>query len=151
MTSTNGSTTGHSADVDIDTLYSYFPGAARAPRPCPEALFSVTLRGQLDGIETLLTVRGMTAEEFRLNLAQVRGLLDAPQAPRCNGLQSKWLRPASSAFLGPDYLPLSISPGPHYGSYPLLVIVEREISYTADVHPVGRSHACDKRQAATPV
>src|SRR5262249_21554297 len=34
---------------------------------------------------------------------------------------------------------------------PLLVIVEREILYAADVHPVGRSRACDKRQAATPV
>jgi hypothetical protein len=32
----------------------------------------------------------------------------------CNGLQSKWLRTAITAFLGPDYLPLSISPGPDY-------------------------------------
>jgi hypothetical protein len=33
---------------------------------------------------------------------------------RCKGLQSKWLRTAIIAFLGPDYLPLSISPGPDY-------------------------------------
>ena len=32
----------------------------------------------------------------------------------CNGLQSKWLRTAIIVFLGPDYLPLSISPGPDY-------------------------------------
>ena len=32
----------------------------------------------------------------------------------CNGLQSKWLRTAIIAFLGPNYLPLSISPGPDY-------------------------------------
>src|SRR6266849_2796861 len=31
-------------------------------------------------------------------------------APTCKGLQSKWLRTAITAFLGPDYLPLSISP-----------------------------------------
>ena len=37
------------------------------------------------------------------------------------------------------------------GSGPILVIVERGISYAADVHLVGRSRACDKRQAATPV
>jgi site-specific recombinase XerD len=33
---------------------------------------------------------------------------------KCKGLQSKWLRTAIIAFLGPDYLPLSISPGPDY-------------------------------------
>ena len=32
----------------------------------------------------------------------------------CNGLQSKWLRTAIIVFLGPNYLPLSISPGPDY-------------------------------------
>ena len=37
------------------------------------------------------------------------------------------------------------------GSCPLLVIVEREISCAADVHPGGRSRACSTRQAATPV
>jgi hypothetical protein len=69
------------ADEAIDTLYSWFPPQAPAPAPCPEAVFSCTLRGKLDGIETLLTVRGMTAAEFQQNLQQVRGLLDAPALP----------------------------------------------------------------------
>ena len=30
------------------------------------------------------------------------------------------------------------------------MIVERELSYTADIHSIGRSRACNKRQAATP-
>jgi hypothetical protein len=82
MSATNGTTNGthHEADEAIDVLYSWFPASQPAPQPCPEALFSLTLKGKLDGIETLLTVRGMTSEEFKKNLAAVRGLLDAPQA-----------------------------------------------------------------------
>jgi hypothetical protein len=49
--------------------------------PCPEAAFSMTLKGQLDGIETLLTIRAQSAAEFLTNLAAVRGLL-APPAPK---------------------------------------------------------------------
>jgi len=80
MSTSNG--VHHTTDEQIDTLYAWWPGMPPAPQPCPEAIFSCTLRGKLDGIETLLTVRGMTAEEFRQNLQQVRGLLDAkPQAP----------------------------------------------------------------------
>ena len=79
---TNGHATGASSyDSALDTLYAFWPGLTPAPPACPEALFSVTLRGKLDGIETLLTVRGMTPEEFRHNLQQVRGLLDQPQTP----------------------------------------------------------------------
>jgi hypothetical protein len=81
MSTSNGSTNGHSTDEAIDVLYSFFPGATPAPQPCPEALFSLTLRGTLDGVETLLTVRGMTSEEFKANLQQVRGLLDCSPAP----------------------------------------------------------------------
>jgi hypothetical protein len=33
----------------------------------------------VDGHEALLTVRGMTPEAFKANLAAVRGLLDPPQ------------------------------------------------------------------------
>jgi SWIM zinc finger len=48
----------------------------------PEAAFSLTLKGTIDGQEALLTARGQTAAEFRANLAAIRGLLDAkPQAP----------------------------------------------------------------------
>jgi len=84
MGATNGTTNGvyHAEDERLDSLYSFWPGTVPAPAPCPEALFSLTLKGKLDGIETLLTVRGQTPEEFQRNLASVRGLLDQPQAPR---------------------------------------------------------------------
>jgi hypothetical protein len=48
---------------------------------CPEALFSLTLKGALDGHETLLTVRGQTPAQFQANLAVVRGLLDPVPTP----------------------------------------------------------------------
>ena len=50
--------------------------------PCPEALFSLTLKGHIDGHEALLTARGQTADEFQRNLAAIRGLLDAPASPQ---------------------------------------------------------------------
>lgn len=53
------------------------PAAARA---CPEAAFSLTLKGLLDGQDALLTVRGQTPEEFTTNLQAVRGLFDTPAA-----------------------------------------------------------------------
>lgn len=82
MSLTNGSTNGvhHATDEAIDLLYSWMPPQP-APQACPEAAFSLTLKGTLDGHETLLTVRGQTAEEFQRNLTAVRGLLDQPQAP----------------------------------------------------------------------
>ena len=70
----------HATDESIDHLYAWMPPQP-TPQSCPEALFSCTLRGKLDGIETLLTVRGMSAAEFQQNLQQVRGLLDAPAQP----------------------------------------------------------------------
>jgi hypothetical protein len=80
MSTSNGHN-GHSADVDIDSLYAFWPAAMPAPQACPEATFSLTLKGTLGGIETLLTVRGMSSEAFQRNLASVKGLLDPPQAP----------------------------------------------------------------------
>jgi hypothetical protein len=65
-------------DLDVDQLYSFWPAPSPALAPCPEAAFSLTLKGQLDGVEALLTVRGQSGAEFRRNLEQVRGLLDAP-------------------------------------------------------------------------
>jgi hypothetical protein len=47
----------------------------------PEAAFSLTLKGRLDGQDALLTVRGMTAPEFQRNLQAVRGVLDPAQVP----------------------------------------------------------------------
>jgi hypothetical protein len=77
--STNG--THHTADEAIDSLYSYWPGQQPAPAPCPEALFSLTLKGTMGGQDALLTVRGQSAAEFQQNLEAVRGLLDA-KAPQ---------------------------------------------------------------------
>ena len=80
---TNGTTPGASSmDEDIDLLYTWWPPQP-PPTPCPEAVFSLTLKGTLDGVEALLTARGQTAEEFKRNLAAIRGLLDpvAPAAP----------------------------------------------------------------------
>jgi len=48
------------------------------PAAVPEALFSATLKGTINGHETLLTVRGMTAAEFAANLQAVRDVLEAP-------------------------------------------------------------------------
>jgi hypothetical protein len=81
MRASGGSTNGHSADIDIDTLYSFWPGHAPAPQPCPEALFSLTLKGTIGGHEALLTARGQSPEEFLRNLEAIRGLLDAVPAP----------------------------------------------------------------------
>jgi hypothetical protein len=54
------------------------PAPTSAPVSLPEAAFSLTLKGTLDGVEALLTARGQTAQEFTRNLEAIRGLLDAP-------------------------------------------------------------------------
>lgn len=80
MRTSNG--TSHATDESIDSLYAWWPGATPAPAACPEATFSLTLKGHIDGHEALLTARGQTAAEFRANLAAIKGLLDPkPQAP----------------------------------------------------------------------
>jgi hypothetical protein len=78
--STNG--VHHPTDEAIDSLYSFWPGATPAPQPLPEAAFSLTLKGQLGGVDAWLTVRAMSAAEFLVNLKTIRGLLDAPTAPQ---------------------------------------------------------------------
>jgi len=80
MSTSNG--VHHDTDEAIDLLYSWMPGLTPAPQPLPEAAFSITLKGKLDGQEALLTARGQTATEFKRNLEAIRGLLDAPQAPQ---------------------------------------------------------------------
>ena len=75
-----------SADEAIDSLYSFWPGPIPAPQPLPEAAFSLTLKGTLDGQEALLTARGQTAAEFKANLEAIRGLLDAPAQPTAPAL-----------------------------------------------------------------
>src|SRR5262245_59173344 len=76
-------------DNDPEDAPAAGPPVPPASALCPEALFSLTLKGRLDGIETLLTVRGMTAAEFQANLAAVRGLLEVPtpSQPRQSGPQ----------------------------------------------------------------
>jgi hypothetical protein len=78
--STNG--VHHATDEAIDSLYAWMPPQPPAAPALPEPAFSLTLHGLLDGVDAMLTVRGMTAVEFTQNLQAVRGLLDAPQAPR---------------------------------------------------------------------
>jgi hypothetical protein len=71
-----------------------------APKPtlaCPEAAFSLTLKGTWDGQEAMLTVRGQTAAEFTANLQVVRGLFDQPAAP-----QPAPARPAPAAAPQPE-------------------------------------------------
>jgi hypothetical protein len=72
-------TNGTAADEAVDLLYSFWPAATPAPAPCPEAAFSLTLKGTLGGQEALLTARGQTAAEFKANLEAIRGLLDPVQ------------------------------------------------------------------------
>ena len=67
------------------------PGTAASPAPqapCPEAAFSLCLKGFLDGADAQITVRGQTAADFLANVQAVRGLLihasphpAPPQAP----------------------------------------------------------------------
>jgi hypothetical protein len=71
------------------------PCAPTAPAPLPEAAFSLTLKGTLDGQEALLTARGQTAAEFRANLAAIRGLLDARPQPQTPAQASSPAQPLS--------------------------------------------------------
>jgi hypothetical protein len=84
MASSNGTAhdNGHSADAMIDSLYAFWPAMTPAPQPCPEAGLSLTLKGSVQGVEALLTIRGQSPEEFQRNLASVKGLLDAKAAPQ---------------------------------------------------------------------
>lgn len=61
------------------TLAQCAPAPVASPA-CPEALFSITLKGTMGGHEVLLTARGQSREEFRANVAELRGLLDTPPA-----------------------------------------------------------------------
>jgi hypothetical protein len=72
------------ADAAVGTL----PAPHPASQPCPEAAFSLTLKGTVDGYDALLTARGMTVAEFQRNLAAVRGVLDPPMP----ALQGKGVR-----------------------------------------------------------
>jgi hypothetical protein len=79
--SVNG--TSHETDIDLDTLYAFWPNIP-APVPCPEASFSLSLQGHVQGHPATLTVRGQTIAAFRAHVAEAQGLLDAV-APRSPG------------------------------------------------------------------
>jgi hypothetical protein len=77
-------------------------GTGASVAPCPEALFSACLRGTVRGIDTQLTARGMTLDEFQRHFDAVHALFDVPPA-----------RPASAT-------PAQPTPGetpvcPHHG------------------------------------
>jgi len=57
-------------------------GGGDTPYPLGQRSLPYTLKGTLGGVDALLTVRGMTPDEFQRNLTQVRGLLDAPISPQ---------------------------------------------------------------------
>ena len=79
--STNGThPTASSADEAIDLLYAWYPPQT-APAACPEAVFSLTLKGHIAGNEALLTCRGQTPAQFKANLEAIRGLLDPVSTP----------------------------------------------------------------------
>jgi hypothetical protein len=78
-TTTNG--VHHATDEQIDALYAWMPGQTPAPQACPEAQFSLTLKGTVGGHEALLTVRAQRVDEFKNNLTAVQGLLDQIPAP----------------------------------------------------------------------
>jgi hypothetical protein len=60
--SVNG--TSHETDIDLDNLYSFWPGNSPAPAPLPEAPASVNCHIQLGGRDCLLTLRD--TDETRL-------------------------------------------------------------------------------------
>lgn len=93
ITSTHTNGVHHPVDVELDHLYAWMPGTAPAPQPLPEAAFSLTLRGTLDGVEALLTARGQTAAEFKANLEQIRGLLDPKPQPLAQTAPQQQLSP----------------------------------------------------------
>jgi hypothetical protein len=104
----NGATNGHSPGVSeyeesLDNLYSWMPPQTPALQPCPEAVYSLTLRGRMGGQDAMLTVRGQTAAAFKANLASIKGLLD-PVAAKVQAPQI--------TAQGPDPAPLC----PHHGA-----------------------------------
>jgi hypothetical protein len=62
--------------IAVDLVRACPPETAAAA--CPEAAFSITLKGLMGGHDALLTARGATWEEFSTNIARLQGLLDAP-------------------------------------------------------------------------
>jgi hypothetical protein len=69
---------------EILTSSAARPQPAAADKTCPEALFSACLKGTVRGIDTQLTARGQTLEEFQRNFDAVHALFDMP-APRQAG------------------------------------------------------------------
>jgi hypothetical protein len=66
--------------------------------PCPESLFSLTLKGTIGGHEALLTARGQTAEEFRRNLQAITGLLDPVGTPQPASQGKDWCQKHGEAM-----------------------------------------------------
>ena len=65
--------------------------------PCPEAVFSLCLRGTLCGTDAQLTIRGQSEAEFLAHVQAVRSLLDQPGSRP----EAKAPGPASEAVAAP--------------------------------------------------
>ena len=69
----------HRLAVDLLRTHAPLLTAPVAPSAaCPEAAFSLCLKGTLGGVDAQLTVRGATYPEFAANVAAVKALLDTP-------------------------------------------------------------------------
>lgn len=67
----------------------------RDAQPCPEAVFSLCLRGTMHGTDAQLTIRGQSEGMFLAHVQAVQGLLDPPGGPASERLPEP--EPASPA------------------------------------------------------
>lgn len=86
--------------IAVDLLRACPPEAVAAA--CPEAAFSLCLRGLIGGLDAQLTIRGQDAATFRANVEAMRGLLDAPT-------------PASTPAAAPSAPPVETPACPTHG------------------------------------
>lgn len=76
------------------------PAPVAPAAPCPEALFSITLKGSMQGHEVLLTARGATFEEFSANVQRLQGLLDPPASQPASAPVSPPAPPTAEGWCG---------------------------------------------------
>jgi hypothetical protein len=75
---------------------------------CPEAQFSLCLKGRIQGQDAQLTIRAQSAQAFAANVAAVRGLFDTPTAP-----PTPLAPPSPAAAAAPEPEPTPVCPIHH--------------------------------------